>query len=95
MAEPEEVIHRRARHGGLDGAFRTKEANSVKKQSKAEKIADKRVERAYYATCSGIQINMMDIGKVFAYGRMQIEAGVDDAALQSAIRNYVETIRVG
>lgn len=63
------------------------------KQTKYDKAADKRVERAYYATCSGIQIDIMDIGKVFAFGRMKVDAGEDDEALKSSIRNYVETIR--
>lgn len=69
----------------------------AKKQSRQEKINDKRIERLYYATCSGIQINIMDIGKVFAFGQKKItdEPGVDDAALASSIRAYVETIRVG
>jgi len=62
-------------------------------EKKAAKIADKRIEAAYYATCRGIAINIMEIGKVFDYGRLQIAQGVDDAALASAIRAYVETLR--
>lgn len=63
------------------------------KQNKAEKAIDRRVEKAYYASCSGVQINIMDIGKIFAFGRMKVAAGEDDEALKSSIRAYVETIR--
>lgn len=59
----------------------------------ADKIADARVERAYYRTCAGVQIDVMDIGKVFAYGRTKIAEGEDDAALGASIRAYVDTIR--
>ena len=51
---------------------------------------DELVEAAYYRTCSGIQINIMDISKVFAVGRQALERGED---LDSSIRAYVETIR--
>jgi hypothetical protein len=64
-----------------------------KRKTKAEKIAEKRVERAYYATCSGIRINIMDIPKVFEYGELKVAEGLDDAALAASIRAYVETIR--
>ncbi len=60
-----------------------------KKEAKADKI----VEKAYYATCTGIQIDIMDIGKVFAFGRTKIEAGEDFPALCASVRAYVETIR--
>jgi hypothetical protein len=63
-----------------------------RKETKAEKAADKRIERIYYATCSGVAIDVMDIGKVFAFGRLKIEAGEDDAALASSLKNYVATL---
>ena len=64
-----------------------------KRKTKAEKIAERRVDMAYRATCSGIQINILDIPKIFAYGELKVAEGLDDAALAASIRAYVETIR--
>ena len=65
------------------------------KQAKrlTKKQIDKTVERAYYATCSGIQIDIMDIGKVFTFGRGLVEDGADEEILKTGIRAFVETIR--
>jgi hypothetical protein len=63
------------------------------KQTKEQKAIDKRVEAAYYRTCSGIQINIMDIGKVFAVGRDALAKGVDEPGLEHVIREFVDTIR--
>jgi hypothetical protein len=57
------------------------------------KQADKLIEKAYYATCSGIQIGIMDIPRVFAYGRGRLVVDPDFEGLKTAIRAYVETIR--
>lgn len=67
----------------------------MKKQSRADKAADKRVEKAYYATCCGCVINMMDIPKVFAAGRKALadNPAITDAELGVAVRAYVDTIR--
>jgi hypothetical protein len=66
---------------------------ATRKEKMAQKAADERINRAYKATCHGIQIHMMDISKVFDHGRAAIMAGVDDAELAQRIRAFVETIR--
>lgn len=62
----------------------------TKKETKA---AEARVSRAYYATYSGIQIDMMDIPKVFDVGRNVVAHGGTDADLEKTIRTFVGTIR--
>jgi len=63
-------------------------------QSRAEKREQKRIDalidNAYTETCAGIQIDIMDICKVFAEGRKALAEGRD---LKTAIRAFVETIR--
>jgi hypothetical protein len=65
------------------------------KQTKAEKLADKRIERAYGAKCSGVQIDIMDIGKVFKVGQGFLANYPDatDQQLADRIAAFVETIR--
>ncbi len=58
-----------------------------------QKRDDKRIDVAYRATCSGIQVNMMDITKIFDHGRKLCEQGLDDLALATGVRAFVETIR--
>jgi hypothetical protein len=64
--------------------------NSPKKQ---KKIDEARIEAAYKAGCSGIQVDIMDIGKIFKVGETAISEGVDDIILQQRIRTFVESIR--
>jgi hypothetical protein len=63
-------------------------------KSKADKLNDAKIEKLYSESCSGVQIPMMDIGKVFAAGRQAIAAGADDAGITAAIVAVVESIRV-
>lgn len=65
----------------------------TKKQKKQKKQIDRRVELAYYATCTGVQISILDIPKVFAAGRKAVAEGVDEDGLKTAIIEFVETIR--
>ena len=63
------------------------------RQTKAEKIADARIERLYREGCCGVAINIMKIGAVFKAGHAAIATGADDAAVKAAIVAFVETIR--
>jgi hypothetical protein len=55
---------------------------------------DKRIERLYYKTCSGIQISIWDMSKIMDVGRSAlIDNDLTDEQLGTIIRNYVETIR--
>lgn len=69
-----------------------KKAAEAKRAAAAERT---RIERAYYASCSGIQISILDIGKVFEKGSALIAANptIDDDALSQGIYDFVQTIR--
>lgn len=70
-------------------------AKTAKKASKkvSKKAKEARVSRAYARGCEGVQVSIMDLGKIFALGMSTIEEGVDDAELEKRIAAYVETIR--
>lgn len=55
------------------------------------KTLDKQIERIYYANCAGVQINVLDISKIFAAGRAAAAAGTD---IEAAVLNAVATLRV-
>lgn len=58
-----------------------------------QNAADKRIDAMYRLRCSGIQIDIMDIGKVFKVGYAAVERGAGDKELGDDIAAYVETIR--
>jgi hypothetical protein len=62
--------------------------------TRAEKIAhnkaEKLIDKVYNENCANIQINVMDIGKIFKVGHAALAAGKD---LKTAIVEFVETIR--
>ncbi len=62
----------------------------TKKQKNA---IDDRIQAIYRARCSGIQIDVMDIGKIFDKGYEVIATGANDQVLGDAIAAFVETIR--
>lgn len=50
---------------------------------------DKQIEQAFYRHATGVQINIMDLGKIHAAGRAAIETGRDlDAAIVAAVAEY-------
>jgi hypothetical protein len=64
------------------------------RQTKEEKALDARITRIYGQSCSGVQIPLMAIPKVFAAGKAAAAAGGDDSAVEAAIVAFVATIRV-
>lgn len=58
-------------------------------------LQDKRIERLYYKNCSGVQVSILDIPKVFDAGFKAIAAdpAITDEALGAAIVAFVNTIR--
>lgn len=61
-----------------------------------EKAIEARINKAYHATCQGIEINIMDISKVSKVGRECIDAGQageNDEGLRTKIKAFVETIK--
>lgn len=62
------------------------------KQTRQDKLNEKRIEQAFYARCSGIQVNVMDISKVFKHGRMLIADGADDAVLGDGLLAFAMSI---
>lgn len=55
--------------------------------------ADKKIDVIYRENCSGIEIDVFDIGKIFTVGRGSIEAGDEDAVLTQKIVDFVQKIR--
>jgi hypothetical protein len=65
----------------------------MQKQTAAERKADKLINEIYTRNCSGVQISVMDIPKVFKVGREAIAKGFEGEALRTVIVGYVDTIR--
>ena len=63
----------------------------TKKQKQA---IDARISRIYGQRCSGVQVNVMDLSKVFRVAQVAVATGGDDQAVGDAIVAFVETIRV-
>ena len=63
--------------------------------AKAAKAVDERINRIYLRNCSGIEIDIMDISKVFAVGRKAILDNPEftDDQLTVVLTGFVETIR--
>jgi len=57
------------------------------------KKVDARITAAYKVVGNCVEINMMDILRVFKVGREAIEAGADDEVLKARLGEFVNSIR--
>jgi hypothetical protein len=64
----------------------------MKKSSKVS-ASDRLIERIYRQSCSGVQIDIMDIDKVFSVGHAGIADGLSVTDLTKVIVDFVQTIR--
>ena len=63
--------------------------NGRTKRGKLEKALDKEIERVYYKLASGVQVNIMDIPKIFDDAKIEHSAGVPiEQAMPAIIERY-------
>lgn len=58
----------------------------------SKKKIEAQVSAIYYKNCSGIQIDIMDIGKIFAVGEASIIAGDNEEVTTRKIVEFVRSI---
>lgn len=58
-----------------------------------KKQIEQRITKAYGAVAGGVQIPIMETVKIWNLAERAVFEGADDAALQKAIGDYVETVR--
>jgi hypothetical protein len=59
-----------------------------------QKRIDTLVGAAYHKACSGLVVNIMDLGKIMAEGRKLLAEGVTEERLCSGLRAFTETLSV-
>ncbi len=64
------------------------------RKTKAEKIAEARVDKFVGNALANNPINIMDITKVYGVARGLVGAGLDDAAIAEKLAIYVASIKV-
>lgn len=55
--------------------------------------ADKIIDTIYRKNCSNIEVNILDIGKIFDVGRKSFAAGDNEQVMTQKIVDFVKTIR--
>ena len=59
----------------------------------SEKKMDAIIERLYRQACPNVEIDIMDISKIFAVGRKALSEGKSEDEVKAAIVEFVNTIR--
>ena len=64
----------------------------MRRKNRVDKAIDDRTDAAFRLMCSGIQINILDISKVFAEGRRLQAASADADVLRAGIFVFVRKL---
>lgn len=97
----EEMKRSLVNHDGYDPSIEVRKARKQSASARKEKTMkkseekkiDQKIESIYRKRCSGIQINIMDIGKVFKVGKAAALAGMSDEQIENEIFAFVQKIR--
>lgn len=66
---------------------------TTNRMTKAQKLVDARVNAAYREVGDRVQVDIMDLPKVFAAARAAVADGVDDAELRTLMAAHLDVIR--
>lgn len=74
----------------MSGKLRSEAAgNPPRTRAGAEKALDKQIEQAWYRHGQGVQVSVLDIGKIFRDVKLELAAGTDiDTATKLAVARY-------
>ena len=61
---------------------------------KQKQLDEARIDRIFGLRCSGVQIPVMELGKIFRVGQAGIALGMNDDALGDAIAAAADAVRV-
>ena len=67
-------------------------ARKTAEQKESERI-DNAIEAAWYKHCSGVQVNIMDIGKIFKECRAALPRMTIEDAVKAAAAKYSQNAR--
>jgi hypothetical protein len=63
---------------------------TMTKTKRAAKAQDKLIEKIYYAHCSGMQINIMRISKLFAMARNMLDQGASEPEVGAGMVAFIQ-----
>lgn len=77
--------------GTMSGEFIMREDSIMTpEERRAAKQLDREIEAIFYHDCPGVQVNILDLGRIFDAGRKAHREGRD---IKEAVMSFVETIR--
>ena len=64
---------------------------TIKTKKPSTKAQDKLIEKIYYAHCSGMQINIMRIPKLYAMARNMLDQGASEPEVGAGMVAFIQS----